>query len=166
MIPHSRRSFLTKCLHAAAAAACAPFACALLSGCGERASTESSVPEQSAMNDSDQDFVPNYVRLHQQGELENRAAELWHAMRDCRLCPRLCRIDRIAGECGACGASARLYIASFHPHFGEERGLVGAGGSGTIFLTHCSLRCVFCINWQISQGGEGSGQRTASAAGL
>jgi putative pyruvate formate lyase activating enzyme len=46
-------------------------------------------------------------------------------------------------------------ISSFHPHFGEERPLVGRGGSGTIFLTHCSLRCVFCQNWEISQLGRG-----------
>jgi putative pyruvate formate lyase activating enzyme len=47
-------------------------------------------------------------------------------------------------------------IASYHPHFGEERPLVGERGSGTIFLTHCGLRCVFCINWEISQGGSGA----------
>ncbi|GAB4120270.1 MAG: radical SAM protein [Acidobacteriota bacterium] len=47
-------------------------------------------------------------------------------------------------------------VAAHHPHFGEERGLVGRGGSGTIFFSNCSLRCVFCINWEISQGGYGS----------
>jgi putative pyruvate formate lyase activating enzyme len=48
-----------------------------------------------------------------------------------------------------------LEISSAHPHFGEEKPLVGDGGSGTVFLTHCNLKCVFCINWDISHGGEG-----------
>jgi putative pyruvate formate lyase activating enzyme len=52
-------------------------------------------------------------------------------------------------------------VSSYNPHFGEEDPLVGKGGSDTIFLSNCSLRCVFCINWEISQGGEGR-QRTIS----
>jgi putative pyruvate formate lyase activating enzyme len=47
-------------------------------------------------------------------------------------------------------------VSSYHAHFGEEACLVGRGGSGTVFLTNCSLRCVFCINWEISQGGHGT----------
>jgi len=46
-------------------------------------------------------------------------------------------------------------VASAGPHFGEERELVGVGGSGTIFFSGCTLRCVFCQNWDISQKGEG-----------
>ena len=73
-------------------------------------------------------------------------------MESCRLCPRECGINRNEGERGFCGASSQLEIASYHAHFGEEEPLVGEGGSGTIFFTHCNLRCVFCINWEISQG--------------
>jgi len=51
-----------------------------------------------------------------------------------------------------------LEIASFHPHFGEERPLVGTGGSGTIFFANCNLRCVFCINYDISQEGSGKAE--------
>jgi putative pyruvate formate lyase activating enzyme len=76
-------------------------------------------------------------------------------MRECRLCPRECGARRLDGKRGFCGASSRLVVAAWHPHFGEERPLVGRGGSGTVFFTHCSLRCVFCINWEISQGGQG-----------
>jgi putative pyruvate formate lyase activating enzyme len=76
-------------------------------------------------------------------------------MRSCRLCPRQCGAARLDGERGFCQASSRLEISAFHPHFGEERPLVGDGGSGTIFFTNCGLRCVFCINWEISQGGQG-----------
>jgi putative pyruvate formate lyase activating enzyme len=77
-------------------------------------------------------------------------------MESCELCPRRCGVNRLDGDRGFCGASSQLEIASYNPHFGEERALVGKGGSGTIFLSNCGLRCVFCINWEISQGGEGS----------
>jgi putative pyruvate formate lyase activating enzyme len=35
---------------------------------------------------------------------------------------------------------------------GEEDCLRGWSGSGTIFFGHCNLRCVFCQNFDISQG--------------
>lgn len=102
------------------------------------------------------DFEPAYLQLHRSGELKKRGEELWNVMKSCKLCPRECGVNRIDGDRGFCQASAQLEIASFHPHFGEERPLVGNGGSGTIFLTNCGLRCVFCINWEISQGGAGT----------
>jgi putative pyruvate formate lyase activating enzyme len=46
-------------------------------------------------------------------------------------------------------------VSSYGPHFGEEVPLVGRRGSGTIFFTHCNLRCLFCQNYSISQLGEG-----------
>jgi len=101
-------------------------------------------------------FEPSYMALHRTGELKKRGETLWAIMEHCELCPRSCGVNRLAGEEGFCGASARLFVASYHPHFGEERGLVGTGGSGTIFFTHCSLRCVFCCNWEVSQGGQGT----------
>lgn len=55
-------------------------------------------------------------------------------------------------------------ISAYHPHFGEERALVGKNGSGTIFFTHCNLRCVFCINWEISQEGKGAPTRIEQLA--
>ena len=104
----------------------------------------------------DPDFEPAYLKLHRSGELKMRGEELWAMMKSCSLCPRECGADRLAGEEGFCQASSRIEITSHHPHFGEERPLVGKGGSGTIFLTNCALRCVFCINWEVSWGGEGS----------
>jgi putative pyruvate formate lyase activating enzyme len=103
------------------------------------------------------DFEPAYLKLYRTGELEERAEKLWAIMERCQLCPRRCGVNRLEGESGFCGApGATLVVASFHPHFGEERPLVGEGGSGTIFLTHCNLRCVFCQNWTISQLGKGA----------
>ncbi len=102
-------------------------------------------------------FQPAYLELHRTGELGRRAGQLWAMMESCQLCPRRCGAHRLKGMKGICHApGATLVISSFHPHFGEERPLVGRGGSGTIFLTHCSLRCVFCQNWEISQLGVGS----------
>jgi putative pyruvate formate lyase activating enzyme len=101
-------------------------------------------------------FEPAYLRLHKTGELKRRAEGLWGHMAACDLCPRTCRVDRLSGNEGFCRASSQLEISSFNPHFGEEEPLVGNSGSGTIFFTNCGLRCVFCINWQISQAGEGA----------
>jgi len=104
----------------------------------------------------ERDFEPAYLKLYKSGELKKRGKKLWEAMERCELCPRMCGVNRLQGEKGVCQANSQLEIASCHPHFGEEDSLVGKGGSGTIFMTHCGLRCVFCINWDISHGGEGT----------
>lgn len=103
------------------------------------------------------DFTPAYLELHESGELARRAQQLWSIMESCTLCPRMCGVNRLAGEKGYCQApGSHLVIASVQPHPGEERPLVGRGGSGTIFFSHCNLRCVFCQNYQISILGRGS----------
>ncbi len=100
-------------------------------------------------------YEPGYLSMHKSGELKKRGEALWKMMESCELCPRMCGVNKLKGEKGFCESNAQLEISSFHPHFGEERPLVGSGGSGTIFFTNCGLRCVFCINWEISQGGAG-----------
>ena len=99
--------------------------------------------------------IPAYVHLHQRGELENRSRLLREFLKECRLCPRECRVNRLEGELGYCKARGELRISSAFPHFGEERPLVGYHGSGTIFLTYCSLLCLFCQNYDISHLGGG-----------
>ncbi|HNR42699.1 MAG TPA: radical SAM protein [Bacteroidales bacterium] len=111
-------------------------------------------------------FEPVYLKLHRNGELKRRGEELWSMMESCRLCPRMCGANRLRGEKGFCGSGSQLEISSFHPHFGEEKPLVGNGGSGTVFMSNCSLRCVFCINWEISQGGEGFTRSIDQLAGM
>jgi len=111
-------------------------------------------------------FKPGYVNLHRSGELKMRGESLWEMLKDCRLCPRQCGVNRIAGEKGFCKASAKLRVASFSSHFGEERPLVGVGGSGTIFFSHCNLGCVFCQNWDISHQGSGTEVGIAVLAGM
>jgi len=74
----------------------------------------------------------------------------------CRQCPRECKIDRTNGKTGVCGETAALKAAFAGLHFGEEPLITVHGGSGTIFLTGCTLRCAFCQNYQISQNGMGA----------
>jgi putative pyruvate formate lyase activating enzyme len=102
------------------------------------------------------DFEPAYLRLERGGELAGRASALYAIYKSCRLCPRQCGVDRTKGERGVCSSTARAKIYSAHAHFGEERPLVGRGGSGTIFFSNCNLLCVFCQNWQINHRGDGS----------
>ena len=73
----------------------------------------------------------------------------------CRVCPRNCKVDRLSDEKGVCQTGSKALVSSYAPHFGEESPLVGSGGSGTIFLTHCNLLCLFCQNFEISHLGEG-----------
>lgn len=73
---------------------------------------------------------------------------------NCTLCPRRCGADR-SRALGVCGASDRLRIARAALHFGEEPCISGSRGSGTVFFSGCTLRCVFCQNAPISCGGFG-----------
>ncbi|HYL82568.1 MAG TPA: radical SAM protein [Candidatus Acidoferrum sp.] len=98
---------------------------------------------------------PTYLELHRTGELRRRSEAARQLLRACRLCPRECKVRRLEGEIGAGGAGGRPIVSSYGPHFGEEAPLVGFGGSGTIFLAHCNLCCVFCQNFEISQQGAG-----------
>lgn len=92
--------------------------------------------------------------LHNSGILRQRAETARRMLAPCTLCPRRCRVNRLAGKTGLCGTGALARIASYGPHFGEEQPLVGRHGSGTIFLVGCNLRCCFCQNFDISQGDD------------
>jgi len=100
-------------------------------------------------------FIPSYIPLLEKGELNKRVELLQEFIKECQLCPRQCHVNRLNGEVGYCGAGSDLMVSSASPHFGEERPLVGHHGSGTIFLTHCNLRCIFCQNYDISHLGRG-----------
>lgn len=145
MNAQSRRQFIQSCFLLAASGCClTPLS--LFAGCN-------SIDTRAKIDPA---FEPAYVKLHRDGALKTRGEELWRIMQRCRLCPRECGADRLAGNMGFCQATSTLVISSFHPHYGEERPLVGNGGSGTVFFTNCNLRCVFCINWEISQDGMGA----------
>ena len=86
----------------------------------------------------------------------------------CTLCPRACGADRAAGQAGYCGADGRLLVARAALHHWEEPCLSGrpddARGSGTVFFTHCALRCCYCQNYPISQQGVGKAITAARLA--
>ncbi|NVL93178.1 MAG: radical SAM protein [Desulfobacterales bacterium] len=73
----------------------------------------------------------------------------------CELCPRRCGVDRTASQLGFCGEGTHLHIATIEAHLGEEPPISGKNGSGTVFFSGCSLRCLLCQNYQISQEGLG-----------
>jgi len=75
-------------------------------------------------------------------------------MQPCELCPRRCRVDRVKNF-GFCGAEENLRVALVSLHKWEEPCLVGQRGAGTIFFSHCNLKCVYCQNFSISHEGFG-----------
>jgi putative pyruvate formate lyase activating enzyme len=76
-------------------------------------------------------------------------------MTSCRFCVRGCGVDRLSGERGYCRCGVEFALSSCFPHLGEEPELVP---SGTIFTCGCSVRCIHCQNWSISQWGESGTQ--------
>ncbi len=107
---------------------------------------------------------PAYLEAYESGLLHARveqALELLGHRRGtsqrpmCRVCPRYCRVARLADEQGYCRVGRYASISSFFPHMGEEDCLRGCQGSGTVFFTSCNLRCAFCQNWEVSQARQG-----------
>jgi len=96
-----------------------------------------------------------YLALYQSGEFLKRVREAYRRLAACDLCPHDCGVNRIRGERGICGAGLKPKIASANAHHGEEPPISGTKGSGTVFLSGCSLKCTFCQNFPISQLGNG-----------
>ncbi len=74
---------------------------------------------------------------------------------NCTLCPRRCGADRNSGKTGYCGMTSVLTVARAAPHMWEEPCISGENGSGTVFFSGCSLRCVYCQNHDIANGKRG-----------
>lgn len=109
------------------------------------------------------EFIPAYLKLKREELLAKRDA-LLSRISPCTLCPHRCGALRDEGKKGTCGTARNALVSSYNLHFGEEPCLVGEGGSGTIFFAGCSLRCLFCQNYPISQfryGEEVSPERLA-----
>jgi putative pyruvate formate lyase activating enzyme len=101
-------------------------------------------------------FKPAYLSLLRPAQLETRAEQAYQHLEYCNLCACHCRINRKQTIAGAvCRTGELAVVNSYGPHHGEESPLRGWNGSGTIFFCGCSLRCVFCQNWDISQKGVG-----------
>lgn len=95
-----------------------------------------------------------------------RVESLRRSLKRCVLCPRFCRVDRSAGEEGFCRLGAGMVMSSALPHHGEEPPLSGRRGAGTIFLSSCNLRCVYCQNFQISHTPAGRPVSEEALAGI
>ena len=75
-------------------------------------------------------------------------------LKECQLCPRKCGINRYL-EKGYCGATNKIRLAYYSLHEWEEPVISGTNGSGTVFFSHCNLRCIYCQNKKISIDGYG-----------
>ena len=70
---------------------------------------------------------------------------------NCTLCPRRCGVDRTNGQLGFCRQPDRIYAARAAAHYWEEPVISGSFGSGAVFFSGCTLKCLFCQNGVISQ---------------
>ncbi len=76
------------------------------------------------------------------------------ALRTCELCPRKCKVNRFE-TVGFCRQTDQIKIARSDLHFWEEPCISGTNGSGTVFFSGCTLKCIFCQNHEISQQDKG-----------
>lgn len=118
------------------------------------------------MSQNGEKFRPFYLETHARGEFPQRIERAFKILEKCTLCPRKCGVNRLKDELGICKAGYLPEVSSYSPHFGEESPLVGLHGSGTIFLTHCNLRCLFCQNYSISHLGDGQRVSFERLAGM
>jgi putative pyruvate formate lyase activating enzyme len=88
--------------------------------------------------------------------IEEKLPSLYRQLQICHLCPRRCEVNRPAGETGYCGAGKEMVVYTAFLHHGEEPGISGERGSGTIFFSGCNLKCVYCQNYRFSHTLEGT----------
>jgi len=87
-------------------------------------------------------------------------------LESCELCPRRCRVNRLKGQMGFCKSGLKPVVYSWFSHRGEEPPISGSRGSGTIFFTHCTMRCVYCQNYEFSQLSTGKEISIDELAGI
>ncbi len=87
---------------------------------------------------------------------DDKINEGFKILEKCTLCPNNCSINRIDGKKGICKGGFFPKVSSAFAHFGEEPPISGINGSGTIFFSGCTMKCVYCQNYPISQGNVGS----------
>lgn len=102
-------------------------------------------------------FEPAYLRTYESGQLAEKVEQALAILESCTVCPRDCHVDRLRDHYAVCRTGRYAVVGSYFPHFGEEDCLRGWRGSGTIFFSNCNLKCIFCQNHDISQGGRDAG---------
>ena len=73
----------------------------------------------------------------------------------CEICPRKCKVNRNNNQIGWCKSTDRVKIGLYSTHYFEEPCISGDKGSGTVFFSNCTMNCIFCQNYEISQLGKG-----------
>ncbi len=99
-------------------------------------------------------FTPQYIYAYKSGELDNKIKLSEKILKKCALCPQFCGINRNL-EYGKCNSGIEPVVSSYNSHFGEEPPITGIYGSGTIFFSNCTMNCIYCQNYPISQLGKG-----------
>ena len=102
---------------------------------------------------------PYYLQKYENGELEKIAKILKEHLKNCRLCPRNCGVDRTE-NIGVCLQKDTVRLTNHLLHFGEEPPLVrdemgNLRGAGTVFFSGCPMRCIYCQNFGFSQLNHG-----------
>lgn len=103
------------------------------------------------------------VIRNQKSEINNL---ITGALEHCELCPRRCGVNRAAGQAGYCRSGRTAQIFRYGCHYGEEPPISGTRGSGAIFFSRCTLRCVYCQNYIWSQEGCGETYTVEELAGI
>lgn len=83
----------------------------------------------------------------------------------CNLCPNGCNADR-SKTTGFCLADDNVRVSYHGLHEWEEPCISGPHGSGAIFFSGCTMRCVFCQNAKISRKADGKALTAKELAGL
>jgi putative pyruvate formate lyase activating enzyme len=94
------------------------------------------------------------LKKHEPNLLDVKVELVSRMLEHCNFCEWNCNINRAQGRIGFCRLDKTTSVASYFHHYGEEApltGVVGRGGSGTIFFESCNSHCVSCQNWDISQ---------------
>jgi len=108
--------------------------------------------------------IPSYIAAFKTNALQQRVKIAKEILKDCRLCPRRCGVNRACDEKGFCRTGKNAIICSALAHQGEEPPLSGTKGSGTIFFSRCHLKCLYCQNYDFSQQEEGRETTTKEMA--
>ena len=96
-----------------------------------------------------------YIDAYNSGRLKEISEQATKMLASCELCPRRCKVNRLKGQKGYCRSGLKAKVFSFLAHHGEEPAISGIHGSGTIFFSGCNMACVYCQNFEFSQGGRG-----------
>ncbi|HRZ86922.1 MAG TPA: radical SAM protein [bacterium] len=98
---------------------------------------------------------PSYLKAYRDGSLSAACSRLVARLKPCDLCPRRCGVNRLDGGAGFCGSGRLASVFTYQRHMGEEPVISGERGSGTVFFSHCNMKCIYCQNYRFSSLGEG-----------